>query len=432
MNPFLESLLDTPWTTVTEACRPARLRSLRDVASRGWRPRDGDMALPVLTLDEAAFAHNTDKIFRYVHGHGAALAPHAKTPMSPQIVQRLLDAGAWGATVANLQQAAVLLRAGVRRLMLGNEIGGLASGARLGQLLAAYPDARLLAFADSADTVRALAAAAGEAGRPVDVLVEVGGGRAGARDAAGVRAILDAVQAQGGKLSLAGVATYEGAVASSDPEATRRNIAALMARAIDALHQVRALAPAAPLVFTAGGSAFFDQVTQALEPALRQDGNTLLVLRSGAIFFHDHGVYRRALDAMDQRAGFEFGGERHSAADFQPALRLWGEVLSRPEPGLAICGFGMRDVSYDQDLPTPLAAYRDGRPVAGWNADAARVAKLNDQHAFLALPADSTLAPGDVVEFGISHPCTCLDRWRVFFGLDADGRVSGAYRTYFG
>ena len=127
--------------------------------------------------------------------------------MSPQIVQRLLDAGAWGATVANLQQAAVLLRAGVRRLMLGNEIGGLASGARLGRLLAAYPDARLLAFADSADTVRALAAAAGEAGRPVDVLVEVGGGRAGARDAAGVRAILDAVQAQGGKLSLAGVAT---------------------------------------------------------------------------------------------------------------------------------------------------------------------------------------------------------------------------------
>ena len=182
-------------------------------------------------------------------------------------------------------------------------------------------------------------------------------------------------------------------------------------------------APAAPLVFTAGGSAFFDQVTQALAPALRQDGNTLLVLRSGAIFFHDHGVYRRALDAMDQRAGFEFGGERHSAADFQPALRLWGEVLSRPEPDLAICGFGMRDVSYDQDLPTPLAAYRDGRPVAGWNADAARVAKLNDQHAFLALPADSTLTPGDVIEFGISHPCTCLDRWRVFFGLDADGRV---------
>ena len=214
------------------------------------------------------------------------------------------------------------------------------------------------------------------------MLVEVGGGRAGARDAAGVRAILDAVQAQGGKLSLAGVATRRGRLVR--PEATRRNIAALMARAIDALHQVRALAPAAPLVFTAGGSAFFDQVTQALEPALRQDGNTLLVPQR-AIFFHDHGVYRRALDAMDQRAGFEFGGERHSAADFQPALRLWGEccrVPNRAWPSAAsACA-----TCHDQDLPTPLAAYRDGRPVAGWNADAARVAKLNDQHAFLALP----------------------------------------------
>ena len=120
--------------------------------------------------------------------------------MSPQIVQRLLDAGAWGATVANLQQAAVLLRAGVRRLMLGNEIGGLASGARLGRLLA-YPDARLLAFADSADTVRALAAAAGEAGRPVDVLVEVGGGRAARR---GRRARHPGCRAGPGRQAVAG------------------------------------------------------------------------------------------------------------------------------------------------------------------------------------------------------------------------------------
>jgi D-serine dehydratase len=180
------------------------------------------MALPVLTLDEAAFAHNVEQIFQYARSHGAALAPHAKTPMSPQIVQRLLDAGAWGATVANLQQAAVLLRAGVTRLMLGNEIGGAASGARLGKLLAGYPHARLLAFADSADTVRSLAAAAAEAGRPVEVLVEVGGGRAGARDDAAVAAILAAIREQGDKLALAGVATYEGAVASSDADGARR------------------------------------------------------------------------------------------------------------------------------------------------------------------------------------------------------------------
>jgi hypothetical protein len=31
-----------------------------DVVARRWRPFDGSMALPVLTLDEAAFLHNRD------------------------------------------------------------------------------------------------------------------------------------------------------------------------------------------------------------------------------------------------------------------------------------------------------------------------------------------------------------------------------------
>ena len=31
---------------------------IADVASQNWRPAEGVMSLPVLTLDEAAFAHN--------------------------------------------------------------------------------------------------------------------------------------------------------------------------------------------------------------------------------------------------------------------------------------------------------------------------------------------------------------------------------------
>ena len=54
----------------------------------------------------------------------------------------------------------------------------------------------MLMFADSAATVSALAAAAAQAGRAVEVLVEIGGGRAGARDDAAVAAILDAVREQ--------------------------------------------------------------------------------------------------------------------------------------------------------------------------------------------------------------------------------------------
>jgi D-serine dehydratase len=111
-------------------------------------------------------------------------------------------------------------------------------------------------------------------------------------------------------------------------------------------------------------------------------------------------------------------------------LRVWAEVLSRPEPGLAICGMGLRDVANDQGLPRPLAFYRDGARVGDF--DGAEVLRLNDQHAFVALPAGSDVAIGDVVEFGISHPCTCLDRHAILYGLEPDHRVVTAYLTSFG
>ncbi|CAO3357671.1 alanine racemase [Azospirillum palustre] len=428
MSLFLDALLDSSLDDSIRGVPPgtAPLR-LRDVGAQGWRPAGGDMALPVLTLDEDAFAANRDLILAYARHHGVALAPHAKTPMAPQIASGLVEAGAWGATVANLQQAAVLLRAGVTRLILGNEIGGIASGKRLGALLAVHPDADLHAFADSPAAVETLAAAAEIAGRPLAVLVEVGAGRGGARDRAAVEAILAAVLDHPGLLVLDGIATYEGAVATSDPTATAANIAALMERTAEAFALVRALVPDRPLLLTAGGSAFFDMVVAALAPVVKTDGNATLVLRSGAIFFHDHGTYERALGALDARQGFACGGA--TAADFRPALRLWAEVLTRPEPGLAICGFGMRDSSFDQDLPRPLRIHRDGVALP---ADGLRVTRLNDQHAFVAVPAGQELVVGDIVEFGISHPCTCIDRWRVLFGLDADGRVCRAYRTFFG
>jgi D-serine dehydratase len=264
------------------------------------------------------------------------------------------------------------------------------------------------------------------------VLVELGAGRAGARSVAIAEAIADAIMATGGRLLIAGVATYEGAAAQPDPGRTDEAVSALLATVADMFLRLRARVGAVPLIVTAGGSVFFDKVVAALSSVVSKDGNATLVLRSGAIFFHDHGVYDRSLDALDARNGFEVGGASASARrSFRPALRVWAEVLSRPEPGLAICGMGMRDVSFDQGFPAVLTVYRAGRPSSG-APENAKVVKLNDQHAFLALEPGVDLAVGDVIEFGISHPCTCLDRYRVIFGVDETGHVRHAFPTYFG
>ncbi|MCP3467039.1 alanine racemase [Bradyrhizobium sp. CCGUVB23] len=403
-----------------------------EIGSQGWRPCGGDLALPALTLDEAAFAANRDLFLRWCSGAGVAVAPHAKTPMSPELARSLREAGAWGTTVANIQQAAVLLAHGERRLLLANEIGGLAAGRRLGALLGAYPDAEFYAFADSPAAVASLAEAARLSGRnDIAVLVELGAGRAGARDRGTVEAVIAAVLAAKG-LTLGGVATYEGAVATSGADETARAIAKLMARTIEAFAFVRDAAPGRSLILSAGGSAYFDVVAAALVPVAQRDGNATVVLRSGALFFSDHGIYARAFAEIDRRGGLVIDGVHRSAAEsFRPALMLWAEVLSRPEAGLAICGFGMRDASFDQGLPVALSVYRDGVEQRGL-AEALTVTRLNDQHAFIALAEDSPLAVGDILALGISHPCTCLDRWRVIYGLDAGGTVTRALTTQFG
>ncbi|MDX8538466.1 MULTISPECIES: alanine racemase [Mesorhizobium] len=404
------------------------------VGQQGWHPADGRMSLPLLTLEEAAFASNRDLFLRYVREHGAEIAPHAKTPMAPDLARSLVQAGAWGTTVADIRQATVMLKAGLTRLIIANEVGGTGGANRLAALVGAWPNAELYVFADSVAAVNALAQAwrANAALAPLRVLVELGAARAGARSTAEAEAIADAIAATGGRLLIAGVATYEGAAAQPDPVRTDEVVSALLANVGDMFLRLRArVGSEAPLIMTAGGSVFFDKVVASLSPLAAKDGNARLVLRSGAIFFHDHGVYDRSLGAVDARNGFAVDGAGASARrSFRPALRIWAEVLSRPETGLAICGMGMRDVSFDQGFPKPLTVYRAGQSLAV--PLKAEVVKLNDQHAFLSLQPDDDIAVGDVIEFGISHPCTCLDRYRVIFGVDESGHVTHAFPTYFG
>jgi len=400
----------------------------QDIASAGLRPERGDLSLPTLTLDMDAFERNADAMLGYAKALGLLLAPHAKTPMSPVLSQHLVDKGAWGLSVANLQQAAVMLQHRFRRLLVANQIGGLASGARFGRLLAAYPDTDPLFFVDSSASVQAVAAATQTAGRRLSVLIEVGKGRAGARDETAAAALIAEAMASE-SLGLAGVACYEGAVASASPEATETAIADLCTLAARTLQRIRQVRPEAKLYLSAGGSAFFDLVVKYLLPVVHDDGKAQLVLRSGAIFFHDHGVYQRALAQLDARQGFAPVTGRPATRVFTPALRVWAEVLSRPEPDLLICGMGMRDVSSDQDLPCVLALYRNGLALP---QSPAQVFKLNDQHAFVRIARDHPAQVGDVVEFGISHPCTCIDRWRMILGRGANGAISACLPTYFG
>lgn len=381
-------------------------------------PTLDDLSTPLVTLDASALDHNLTTMAQWCAKAGVGLAPHGKTTMAPALWQRQLDAGAVAVTLANLPQVNVGLAFGLRRIHLANTLLDPAGLRRLAAERAADPGFRFTSWVDSTRSVELMDEALRGAAAPVDVCVELGapGARTGCRTLAEAQTVARAVAAAPG-LRLTGVSGYEGAIAH---DATTGSLAAVARYLADLgeLHQrldAEGLFDQAEEVWiTAGGSAYFDTVTELLAP-LGTD-RTRVVLRSGAYVAHDDGFYR-GISPLARSAG---------GTPFRSALHGWARVVSRPERGLALLDGGKRDFSYDEGMPEPqLVRGRD-------RLDGSRVTALNDQHAFLR---DAEVAVGETVRLGLSHPCTVFDKWSMLPVLDsADAelpRVVDLVRTWF-
>jgi D-serine deaminase-like pyridoxal phosphate-dependent protein len=393
-----------------------RLRVLRE---RPAEPTDKGFGYPMLTLRESALAGNLEAMAAYCAGAGVELAPHGKTAMSPELAARQLASGAWGITVATIGQLRMYRAFGFPRLMLANELVDEPGIAWLAGELAADPGFAAYCYVDSTDGVAILdrVLTAHPAGRRLPVLVEIGLGRTGCRTDDQALTVAKAAAATS-TLTVAGVAGYEGTIGA--PRVQALDTVASFCRRLANLASTVTEVVGAPgeFIVTAGGSVYFDVVARELTAAFL-DGMTV-VLRSGCYLFHDHGIYQADSPAARGVAG---------APVFRPALELWAQVVSRPEPELALLSAGRRDVGFDAGLPVPLRARR--RDGSTPRLVGAKVTGLNDQHAYLRLDPGTALAPGDLVCLGISHPCTTLDKWRLIPVLDDQDRVIDTVHTFF-
>lgn len=374
---------------------------------------------PVLTLDADALRHNLELMARWTTAHDLAFAPHGKTPLAPQLYQRQLALGAWGITAAVPSHVRMYRAFGVQRIFLANELVDAAALAWLAAELDADPDFRFLCYVDSVRGIELMERTPGE--RRIDVVVELGaeGARTGVR---GVPAALDlaARAAASSRLRLVGAVGYEGTIAAGTDD--RAPIRAWLADLVELAHRADAaglFADTDEIVVSAGGSEHFDLVAEALTAdALRLSRPTLRLLRSGAYVTHDHLHYAEVTPL-------------HAPADtLRPALRLWAQVVSRPEPGLALLNAGKRDLPYDLGLPLPLLV-RDPDGGAVRPATGLRVDKLADQHAFVEVEPEDPLRVGDWVALGLSHPCTALERWKLIPEVESDGTVTDYLHTFF-
>lgn len=384
-----------------------------EFVAAGHTLTDGSLTWPVLTLDADAVVHNIAQLAAFTAERGLAFAPHGKTTMSPELFAAQLDAGAWGITVATGNQLLTAHSFGVRRLLVANEVLDPTVLRWIADTLAAEPSTDILFHVDSVAAVD-VAASAADGGR-VRVLLEVGfaAGRSGVRTGDQALAVAQhAAQAPG--VELVGVSAYEGALA--DVDAARKYLAEVRAVA-EMLVGAGLLTD--HVVLSAGGSAYFDVVADVLGGPDVGGVPSTTILRSGAYLTHDHGTYAGSTPFT------------RIPGHLYPALRVWAQVVSTPEDGLAIVGAGKRDVPYDSGLPVVLRRHRAGQaPVAvvGWD-----VTRTNDQHAYLEAsePLGTALAVGDLLELGISHPCTTFDKWRAIPVIDAGQRVVDVVTTWF-
>lgn len=384
-----------------------------------------DLELPQLVLKQRPLERNLSAMRQFCDVHGVSIAPHVKTTMAPSIITRQLMAGAWGATVANMQQLRVCLDMGVPRILIANELVNPEAFRWLGEAMRGTNTDVVHCLVDSRAAVEHIAAGWGASGHPdpLGVLVELGspGGRAGCRTRDEVGTVAAAVRASAA-LRLVGVEGFEGILGRTRSDDDLNRVDAYLADLGECASHLDGLgyfADTEEVILSAGGSLYFDRVAATLG-AVSLSRPTRVVLRSGCYVTHDHGSYGGTPPMA--------AGTRH--LELTPALELWAEVLSIPEGGRAIAGFGRRDAPFDAGLPVVVARLSPSQEVPEARTDVV-VTGLNDQHAYVEFDPASRLEVGDRIICGIIHPCTAFDKWRRIPLVDDEYRIQEIIETAF-
>ena len=404
------------------------IQRVGDLTGRGLNLLRGDLPMPVAVLKRSALNNNLWAMQAYIERVGIKLAPHAKTTMCPQLFQRQLSHGAWGLTVATMTQFKLCHDIGVSRLILANQLVGKTEIVGLARMWAQTPERAYYVLVDSVEGAKAISDGFGECeGAPAArLLIEVGmpNTRCGVRTLEEGVALAKAIHSLP-HVELHGVEGYEGLIVSDQANQDAVAVSAYLQTVLglyESLVADKLFAAPDRIVVSAGGSAYYDLVSRALSG---KAPGVVPILRSGCYVTHDSGFYRRLMTRIQLRA------IERPAPHLIPALEVWSRVISRPQPDQAIVLMGKRDVSYDIDLPMARWWFREGSHEVPSAIEGLVVNKLNDQHAYLTVPADADLAVGDLLGFDISHPCTTFDKWSLLMEVDDDYTVLGGLKTFF-
>lgn len=343
---------------------------------------------PALLVDLDVMESNIARIVAACRAHGVAWRPHSKAHKTPEIAKMQIAAGAKGITCAKLGEAEVMAAAGIRDILIANQIVGRI---KVDRLVALANRADPIVCVDSIENLAELDAAFRHANKRLNVAIEVdiGMNRAGLEPGAAVAEFAREIGRRPG-LNFVGVVGWEShATTIADPAEKQRlvrdAIAALTASARacrDAGHAVR--------IVSCGGTGTFPYCVQ--QPGVTE------VQVGGAIFSDMHYL-------------------THYHVDFAPALTILTTVSSRPTPTRIVVDAGKKTMSGDAAMPAPSGL----PPIAAL--------KLSAEHSKIELAHPSEVPKvGDKIEFICGYSDTTVHLHEEIVGIRG-GRVQAIWRV---
>lgn len=347
-----------------------------------------DLETPALLIDLDRLERNLDGAAKYAAEHGLRLRPHTKTHKTPEIGRMQLDRGAVGLTVAKTTEAEVMLASGTPDLLVAYPVLGRR---KLERLTEVARHTRVTVAFDSFEAANGLAEIASEKGLRFGVLVEanLGMNRVGLPPGAELMRLAAHVAASP-HLELDGVNFYPGNVWPPDEDAESKF--AEVREGVARLHEDFERA-GLPLGIVSGGSS----------PTLFRSHEIegLTEIRPGTYVFNDGDLVAAGHCTWDDCAA-----------------SVLTTVISTPREGLAMLDGGSKTLSSDRIPGQEPPLY--GRIM---EAPAARIYKLNEEHAYVDLrEADHKPRIGDRVRVIPNHVCVCVNLHEKMYGIRG-GRV---------
>jgi 3-hydroxy-D-aspartate aldolase len=337
-----------------------------------------DIPTPARILDVPTMQQNIQRMAEFFAEGPIKLRPHFKAHKTPEIARRQLAAGSCvGLTCATVGEAEVA--AGFcDDILIANQVIGLDKCARVAILAKSGVDIKIAV--ESERGLEQMSKAAQDTETTVGVLVEVNiGFRAGTAPGEPAVALARRVTDTPG-VELRGLMGYEGPAAGIE-ERERRE--AMAKQALDRLLSTLPLFKEAGLpteIVSAGSTGTYDM-------SGRMDGVT--EIQAGSYVLMDTAYGKEGLP-------------------FEQAFWVLGTVLSRPSATSATADCGHKSCSQDHGMP-------DVRGIPG-----ATVTFLADEHATIAVPADSELKVGDRIQLVPSHIDPTINLHDVFYALEGD------------